>query len=166
MAFHRRRGPAPDGDTPATPPDAYLTALVMLSRRELSTAQVRDRLRRRGCPDDQIEDALARLREQRSLDDARAARAAAHLETVIRRKGPARVRQRLQAMGLASEVVDEAVSDAFRDVDIGTRLDEVLTRKLRGHAPDALDDRARHRLIRALIQQGFPLDEILRRLGR
>jgi len=168
MPFRRRRAPANavDGQASAPPPDAYLTALVMLSRRELSTAQLRDRLRRRGCPDDEIEDALVRLREQRSLDDARVARAAAHLETAIRRKGPARVRQRLRAMGLADTLVDEAVSEAFREVDVDARLDEVLTRRLRGQSIDALDDRTRHRLIRALVQQGFPLDAILTRLGR
>ena len=166
MTFRRRRVPPADGDAPDPPPDAYLTALVLLSRRELSTAQVRDRLRRRGCADDQIDEALARLRNQRSLDDARVAHAAAHLETSIRRKGPARVRQRLRSMGLSDDLVDEAVSEAFREVDVDARLDEALTRRLRGQTPATLDERARHRLIRALVQQGFPLDGVLKRLGR
>ncbi|MBM3781725.1 MAG: recombination regulator RecX [Acidobacteria bacterium] len=166
MAFRRRRTPGPDGDAPSPPPDAYLTALVMLSRREWSTAQLRDRLRHRGCPEEQIDDALARLREQRSLDDARVARAAAHLETSIRRRGPARVRQRLRSMGLADDLIDGAISEAFREVDVNARLDEALTRRLRGQAPATLDDRTRHRLIRALVQQGFPLDGVLKRLGR
>lgn len=166
MTFRRRRVPPVDGDAPDTPPDAYLTALVLLSRRELSAAQLRDRLRRRGCPDDRIDEALARLRDQRSLDDVRVARAAAHLETSIRRKGPARVRQRLRSMGLSDDLVDEAVSEAFREVDVDARLDEALTRRLRGQTPATLDDRTRHRLIRALVQQGFPLDGVLKRLGR
>ena len=165
MPFRRRRASGPD-DEPVPPPDAYLTALMMLSRRELSAAQLRDRLRRKGCPDEQIDEALTRLREQRSLDDARVARAAAHLETAIRRKGPMRVRQRLRAMGLAEDVVEEAVTEAFREVDVGARLDDVLARRLRGQPVADLDERGRHRLIRSLVQQGFPLDRVLARLGR
>lgn len=166
MAFRRRRPTLTAEAEASPPPDAYVTALVMLSRRELSTAQLRDRLRRKGCPDEQIEDALSRLRDQRSLDDTRVARAAAHLESSIRRKGPARVRQRLRAMGLADDLIDEAVTEAFREVDVEARLDDALARRLRGQDIRTLDDRTRHRLIRALVQQGFPLDGVLKRLGR
>jgi SOS response regulatory protein OraA/RecX len=77
-----------------------------------------------------------------------------------------RVRQRLRAMGLAEDVVEEAVTEAFREVDVGARLDDMLARRLRGQAVADLDERGRHRLIRSLVQQGFPLDRVLARLGR
>ena len=89
----------------ASRPDAYTAALVMLGQRELSEAQVRTRLARRGCDADAITDALERLKRDRTLDDGRVARAAARLEAGIRHRGPARVRQRLQSMGLADDVV-------------------------------------------------------------
>jgi hypothetical protein len=69
-------------------------------------------------------------------------------------------------MGLADDLIDEAVTEAFRDVDVDARLDDALARRLRGHDIRTLDDRTRHRLIRALVQQGFPLDGVLKRLGR
>ena len=56
---------------------AYLTALKQLARRELSEAQIRQRLSRRGFTPDDIDPAIARLRQDGSLDDARVAAAIA-----------------------------------------------------------------------------------------
>ena len=53
--------------------DAYAIALTMLSRGELSTAQLRDRLRRKGLAHDQIDRALHRLLSEGALNDRRAA---------------------------------------------------------------------------------------------
>ena len=49
--------------------DAYVTALRLLARRELSEAQVRARLARREFESDEIDAAVARLQEERALDD-------------------------------------------------------------------------------------------------
>ena len=56
---------------------AYATALRMLARRELSTSQIRDRLKQRGFARDAIDDAVSRLTANGTLDDARVARAVA-----------------------------------------------------------------------------------------
>jgi regulatory protein len=138
---------------------------VLLGQRELSEAQLRGRLLRRGCDAEAVDDALARLRQDRTLDDSRVARAAARLEAGIRGRGPARVRQRLQSLGLAPDLVQEAVAEAFRDVDEAALLDAALDKRLRGQRVDALDDRARARLVRALVGQGFSLSAVLRRVG-
>jgi len=52
---------------------AYLDALRMLARRELSEAQIRQRLARREHEPDLIDEAAARLKEERALDDVRVA---------------------------------------------------------------------------------------------
>ncbi len=146
------------------PPDAYTTGLVLLGQRELSEAQLRTRLARRGCPPDAIDAAVDRLRRDRTLDDARVARAAARLEAAIRKRGPARVRQRLRAMGIAADTVDEAVAAVFEEVDEAALLQAALARRLRGRAPSDLDDKARARIVRSLAGQGFGLDAILKGL--
>ena len=56
---------------------AYVDALRMLARRELSEAQVRQRLVRREHGQAAIDEALARLRNERAIDDARVAEAIA-----------------------------------------------------------------------------------------
>jgi regulatory protein len=147
-------------------PDALALALGLLAQRELSESQLRSRLARRGCGDADIETAIDRLRQDRTLDDARVARAAARLEAAVRRRGPLRVRQRLAAMGLDPDTVDEAVRGTFEEHPIDTLLDDALTRRLRGRTIADLDDKARARLIRGLVGQGFPLSAVLKRVRR
>ena len=137
---------------------------MLLGQRELSEAQLRTRLLRRGCPPDAVDEAVARLTRDRTLDDGRVARAAARLEARVRGRGPARVRQRLQSLGLAPEVVQDAVHEAFQDVDEGALLDAALERRLRGQTLDELDDRGRARLIRGLVGQGFSVGAVLKRV--
>ena len=70
----------------------YLDGLKMLARRELSEAQVRARLARKQYDADAIDEAVARLRDERAIDDARVAEAIARTETSVRRRGKLRVR--------------------------------------------------------------------------
>lgn len=139
---------------------------MLLGQRELSEAQLRARLSRRGCDPDDVERTIERLRKDRTLDDARVARAAARLESAIRKRGPARVRQRLHAMGLDRTTVDAAVKSAFEEVDETAVLDAALNRRLEGREVAELDDKARARIVRSLAGQGFALDAILKRIRR
>ena len=138
----------------------------MLGQRELSEAQVRTRLARRGCDAEAITHALERLKRDRTLDDGRVARAAARLEAGIRHRGPARVRQRLQSMGLADDVVQKAVTEAFEDVDESALLDAAFERRLRGREVAELDEKARARLVRGLVGQGFSFGAVLRKVRK
>ena len=63
------------------PDGAYVAALKMLARRELSESQVRGRLTRRQFDPDEIDAAVARLRRERALDDQRTALACARQMT-------------------------------------------------------------------------------------
>jgi regulatory protein len=138
----------------------------MLGQRELSEAQIRTRLARRGCDANAITNALERLKRDRTLDDDRVARAAARLEAGIRHRGPARVRQRLQSMGLADDVVQKAVTEAFEDVDELALLDAAYERRLKGRELAELDDKARARLVRGLVGQGFSFGAVLRKVRK
>ena len=68
--------------------------------RELSKAQVRQRLRRRGVDVDVAEAIITSLVELGALNEDRLALAAARRETAIRGRGPARARLALKALGL------------------------------------------------------------------
>lgn len=139
---------------------------MLLGRRELSETQLRTRLLRRGCPVEAVDEALERLTKDRTVDDTRVARAAARLEAGIRKRGPARVRQRLQALGLDADIVDQAVQETFSDIDENALLDEALGRRLRGRDVQSLDERERARLVRGLVGQGFAPGQVLGRLRR
>ena len=147
------------------PDSAYLTALKMLSGRELTERQVRQRLGRRGYDADAIDDAIERLKCDRSLDDERAAKAMAHTETTLRKRGRLRVTRRLQAAGIAPAVARRATQEVFQTIDADALLASALQKRLRGREQIA-DDREFQRLYRYLIGQGFESDRVLALLRR
>lgn len=144
--------------------DAYIVALTLFSRRELSEAQLRTRLARKEFPDDEIESAVERLRAEGTVNDRRVALAAARLESSIRHRGRARVRQKLRTLGIDSDTAESAVNEVFEEVDEGALLDRALERRLRGQAAKDLDDKGRARIVRGLAAQGFTIEAILKRL--
>jgi regulatory protein len=146
--------------------DAFTTALTLLSRRELSTAQLRDRLARRHFPADEIDDVIARLTADRTLDDARVAVASARLEAAVRRRGRRRVLQRVRQLGISEDTARAAVDQAFGDVDESALLDDALVRRLRGRTAGTLDAKAMARVVRGLVAQGFDRGEVYARLRR
>src|ERR1700704_5349689 len=92
---------------------AYIDGLRMLGRRELSEAQVRQRLARRGHSSDEIDAAVERLRQERAIDDARVAEAIAHTETTVRRRGKLRVRRQIEQAGIAPATARGAIDSLF-----------------------------------------------------
>ena len=144
--------------------NAYIDGLKMLARRELSEHQVRERLARKGHEDDAIEVAIARLREERALDDARVAEAIARTETSIRRRGKLRVRMQIQRAGIDKSIAKRAVDDVFGTIDDEALIEASLSKRLRGRETIA-DDREFQRLYRYLAGQGFESDRIMKLLA-
>jgi len=147
------------------PDSAYIAALKMLGGRELSERQVRQRLARRGYDDESIDQAITRLTNDRSLDDERAARAMAHTETALKKRGQMRVKRRLEAAGIAPAVAARAIQDTFQTIDADALAAAALQKRLRGREEIA-DQREFQRLYRFLIGQGFEPDRVLALLRR
>src|SRR5205823_3089691 len=139
---------------------AYLDGLKMLARRELSEAQVRQRLARRGHDADAIDQAIAKLRAERAIDDARVAESIARTETSIRRRGKLRVRRQIESAGIADATARRAIDDVFAAIDDEALLEASLAKRLRGRATIA-DDRELARLYRYLVGQGFEADRAM-----
>ncbi len=149
-----------------TAPDAYLAGLRLLGRRELSAAQLRERLARRGYRDVDIDEALARLRGEGALDDARTARAYASTAARVKGRGHLRILRELEAMGIEPEVARGAVEEVFAEVDEASLLERALRKRL--HGPITSEAQLR-RLHQALARLGFPPAAIaaaLKRRGR
>jgi regulatory protein len=142
---------------------AYVDGLKMLARRELSEQQVRQRLARKGHDQQAIDEAVARLRDERAIDDARVAGAIARTETTTKRHGKLRVRMQIERAGIARETAKSAVDDAFETIDDDALIEASLARRLRGHET-IQDDREFQRLYRYLSGQGFDSDRIMKAL--
>src|SRR4051794_28373003 len=139
---------------------AYVTGLQLLARRELSEAQVRQRLVRRGYVPDEIDAAISQLLEERALDDRRVAAAIAHTETRVRGRGRLRVKRQIEAAGISTSLAQDAVDAVFGEIDSDALLAAALERRLRGRATIE-DDREFQRLYRYLSTQGFESDRVL-----
>ena len=140
--------------------DTYLTALKMLARRELSEAQLRQRLLRRQHHPDAIEAALTRLKSERNLDDERVAGAIARSETNLKKRGRFRVTRQIEAAGIASSIAKRVVDETFAAIDGDALLTQALARRLRGRTRID-DDREFQRLYRYLVAQGFEPDRVM-----
>ena len=139
---------------------AYLAGLQLLARRELSESQIRQRLARRSYQSDDIDTAVARLRNERALDDRRVATAIARTETRVRGRGRLRVKRQIEAAGISGTLAQEAIDEVFADLDSDALLVAALDRRLRGRSAIA-DDREFQRLFRYLAAQGFESDRVL-----
>ena len=142
---------------------AYIDGLKMLGRRELSEKQVRQRLARKEHEPDEIEDAVARLREERAINDQRVAEAIARTETGIRKRGKVRVRMQLERAGIAKDTVKQAIDDVFEGIDSDALLEASLRKRLHGRESIA-DDKEFNRLFRYLLGQGFESDRVMNAL--
>jgi regulatory protein len=150
----------------ATPESAaYLDALKMLGRRELSEAQVRQRLARRGHDPAATEAAVARLCEERAVDDRRVAAAIARTQVALKGRGKLRVLRQIEQAGISRSIARDAADEVFGEIEGDTLLEAALARRLRGRTHVA-DEAERHRLYRYLVSQGFEPDRILRLLTK
>ena len=138
---------------------AYLTALQQLARRELSEAQIRQRLSRRGFTPDDIDSAIDRLRLDGSLDDARVAAAIARSQLSIKKRGARRVRREIEAAGITSALAERAVAEVYAEVDADALMAAAIDRRLGTRRLD--DDREMARLYRYLVGQGFDADRAM-----
>jgi regulatory protein len=149
--------------------DAYVTALKMLARRELSEAQVRTRLARREFESGAIDEAVARLQAVRALDDRRTALACARTEAHVKRHGRLRALRTVEALGIDRGLARAAVAEVFGEVDEDALIAQALDRKLR-HGPtspkaaarqaESIEAAVARRLYRYLLAQGFDASRV------
>jgi len=130
------------------PPDALKTAFRLLGQRAHAEGELRRKLLARGCPRDEVERSVARLRELGYLDDAAFAR-----ELVARRertRGSRMIAAELAARGVTREVAEAAVAAVDHDAAVAA------ARALASRSP-AVD---RRRLAERLTRRGFAEDVV------
>ena len=134
---------------------AYSQALRWLTARELSEAQVRNRLTQRGFTDEAIGPAVERLLQNRTIDDRRTAVAVARTEARVRRRGPRRVLGKLMTLEIDRDLARDVVRDLFGDDGEDELLETALDRRLRGGLERLKDPRERQKILAYLVRQGF-----------
>jgi regulatory protein len=140
--------------------DAYADAVKMLSRRELSEAQIRQRLARRGHSEAAVESAVARLREAHAIDDVRVAEAIARNQIATKRRGRRRAEQQIVQAGISPDTARSAARTVSESFDTDAVLEAALARRLRG-VDRTINEKEFSRLYRYLVGQGFEPDRVL-----
>ena len=130
----------------------YAAALALLARRELSAAQLTERLINKGYDPDAATATVARLETEGAVDDRRAAAMIARRAATISHRGPHRARQQIEAAGIASAVARVAVDEAYAEAGVDAVLERALDRRLSGPVRDRSHF---EKLCRYLIRQGF-----------
>src|SRR4051812_27062545 len=136
----RRRSPTRRASNPTPTASAYVDGLRMLGRRELSEAQVRQRLARKGHEPDAVDAAIDRLRSEKAIDDTRVAEAIAHTQVAVHRRGKLRVKRQIEQAGIPPATARHALEEVFGGIDDDALLEAALARRLRNRDTIA-DDR-------------------------
>jgi regulatory protein len=152
------------GEASSAPPSAYERAVARLSRRELSTAELRRALERAGHAADEVESALLRLRAQGYVDDAAFAGRFARSRLAHQGHGRYRIREALRLRGVPARTADQGLAGALAEVPEAEALDAVARRYWDRRA--SVDPRLRlSRLRGVLLRRGFPAALVRDRLA-
>jgi regulatory protein len=144
-------------------PSAYQRALRRLSRRDHSEQEIRRALAGKGHEDAEIDEAVARLRRERALDDLGFAARFARSRMVWAGLGQNRIRRDLGARGVARTTTEAALTEAASEVSEGEVLERAARRYWALHATDEPGRRAQ-KLWAFLLRRGFPADLVQERL--
>jgi len=139
----------------------YDRALNMLAFRGRSTAELRRQLLKKGEQADEVERVIARLTEQRLLNDTDFARQYARLKLTAAGSSRFRIIQELGRKGIAKPMAEEAIENLkeAEGIDASESISRVAEKKWKTLA--RLDGQtARRRLYAFLARRGFNPDEI------
>jgi len=143
-------------------------ALKSLGGRAQSTGELRERLRRRAVVPGDVDEILARLKEDGYLDDRRFAEAFASSRLANDRFGSTRVIQDLRTRRVAPPLAEGTVRQVYEGVDESALIEEWIRRKYRLAPREGLfkEDKDLAAAYRRLLRAGFRTGEIVRVLKR
>ncbi|HEX7139582.1 MAG TPA: RecX family transcriptional regulator [Vicinamibacterales bacterium] len=118
-----------------------------------------------------VDEAIARLSEEKAIDDTRVAEAIARTQTSVRGRGRQRVRMEIERAGIDKSTARRVVEEVFAGLDDDALLEAALSRLSRPSrrprsAGAMTDDRQLARLYRRLVAEGFDADRVRASLRR
>jgi regulatory protein len=139
----------------------YDRALDLLALRGRSVAELRRKLIQKGEPADAVDETIARLVDQKLLDDAEYARQFARAKVVGAGASRRRIAAELARKGVSRDLADQAIDELgeTEGIDVAAAIHRVAEKKWKSLAK--LDEETgRRRLYAFLARRGFNPDEI------
>jgi regulatory protein len=158
MAFQKR---SPRAKAPLTQPELLEYAVKSLGSKMKSERDLRRRLTDRVSADEggraDVEAVISKLKELGYLSDARYAADFARLRQENEKFGKRRVQQGLMQKGIASSLVNEAVTKQYEDVDEATLARQYIERKRLKQPSGDREQRQKEtaKVMRRLVAAGF-----------
>ena len=143
-------------------------AVQALSRRALTTTELRARLERRAARSYDVDEVLERLTAVGYLDDSRVAESYSYFRKEFEALGPKRVVRELQRRGVDASVAEYAVDETYRDTSEDQLIHAHLQKKLGNEYREKKveDPKIIARLYRGLLRAGFSGDKIGKRCAK
>jgi regulatory protein len=135
----------------------------MLARRPYSIAELRRALEKKFPNNEQVGDAIARLRELGYLDDRKFAEQYAYSLAQNRAFGPHRLRRELKAKFVNYNEIESAVARVYKETPARDLLERALDKKLRSIRLPLTRPRF-HSLCQSLMRLGFNAGDIIKAL--
>jgi regulatory protein len=143
----------------STESDLYALSLRALTRRAYSIHEMRDYLGRRAENAELVSRVIARLREQKYLDDAKYALDYARQHAKARRQGRFRIARELRGRGVPDQHIEAALEAVFAETDESALVRARLKRQL-SHIRGNIGERKIASIYRSLLRAGFSSDVI------
>ena len=135
---------------------AQATALQYLAARPRTAHEVRQKLRRSGMTDEEVEQVMARLHMQGVLDDAAYTHAYLTSRLSGRGYGPQRLRRELHQRGISRTLVEEAVQQDLATEDVLAAARAQAAKRWPRLARETDLVKRRQKLFAFLRRRGFP----------
>lgn len=137
-------------------------ALYLLEYRSHSKKELAEKIARTAASKEAAQAAADRMEELGLVDDEAYARELARVLFTRKHYGKIRVRQELRQKGIASELIEELLSEYGGEEETLERLQEILARKYPNWAED---ERIRRRAFAGLQRLGYSYELILRAMA-
>ncbi len=127
-------------------------AIDILSRRDNSVREMRQKLKKKGIEEGEVEETILWLQQKRLLDDHVFAQKKAESIFRIKLCGPKYIENKLREAGIATDIIDETIEHLASDEVWRERAEKAIVQWQRIH-PKHADDRTRK--MRFLASRGF-----------
>jgi len=142
------------------PANSFAAALRLLTRRDRSETELRQKLGQFGFSLSAIDSAVAKCREYNYLDDSRYATERARSMMRTGRGVGSKIRFDLRRRGIDETAIHQALEIAASEFPAADLLREQLNRRFSTFSYATADNRERRRVIGFFQRRGFPLEQI------
>ncbi len=137
-------------------------ALTLLGRRDYTAAELRTRLIDKEHPRSEVDEVIADLVDDRTINDRRVATSHIRIASQIKGRGRMRIRQELAVRGIDRHLADALLAELPPE-DETAAIQKFIARK---RFPEKPTQAERQKLYQQLLRKGFTGDAISKALSR